>query len=296
MAEAPDGPGRDRDEALAALATGRAPDPDEVFDQGDDTNAKQPGADPPAPAEPTPTEPTPAEPTPAEPTPTEPTPAEPTAAEPTAVEVASPAPRPVVRVTRSVVPQRRVMIRTQHLSATPAPRRPMKPWKPYKPGRRAGVGLPLLVVLSLLALFVAWVSAEPFWLAVGHDDAGRVQVTRCDGRGDLGARCVGAFTATGKRYTVQLAAVTGAAPQQRTVGETLPARMVSEDGRIAYAGDATGLHLRWLTGLALLLLIGLGIAWATGAWQFRASPRFAAVLTSLLTPLLLAAVTLALTY
>lgn len=162
--------------------------------------------------------------------------------------------------------------------------------------RRPVVGLPLLVLLSLLALFVAWVSAEPFWLAVGHHDAGAVEVTRCTGSGELGTRCVGTFSTQDRRYAVDLATVTGAAAEDRKVGRTLPARMVSEDGRIAYAGDVRGLHLRWVLGLALLLLIGLGIALATGAWRLPARARFGAVLTSVTAPLLLAGVTLALTY
>ena len=43
-------------------------------------------------------------------------------------------------------------------SRTPPPPRPLP-------------GLAALVLLSLVAAFFAWVSAEPFWLAVGHGDA-----------------------------------------------------------------------------------------------------------------------------
>ncbi|MGH3713477.1 MAG: hypothetical protein ACRDT4_08480 [Micromonosporaceae bacterium] len=193
------------------------------------------------------------------------------------------------------IPQKRIVIRTHPgLAATRvgAKRGP----GPAPNTRRPVVGLPLLVLLNLLALFVAWVSAEPFWLAVGHHDAGAVEVTRCTGRGELGTRCVGTFSTQDRRYAVDLATVSGASAQDRKVGRTLPARMVSEDGRIAYAGDTGGLHLRWLTGLGLLLLIGLGIGIATGAWRLRGPARAGAVLASLVAPLLLAGVTLALTY
>ncbi|MGH3646221.1 MAG: hypothetical protein ACRDTM_03455 [Micromonosporaceae bacterium] len=193
------------------------------------------------------------------------------------------------------IPQKRLVVRTRPGLAPGAPVR-RSAARPVPPTRRPVVGLPLLVLLSLLALFVAWVSAEPFWLAVGHHDTGAVEVTRCTGNGELGTRCVGTFSAQDRRYAVDLTTVSGASADDRKVGRTMPARMVSADGRIAYAGDTGGLHLRWLVGLALLLLIGLAIGLATGAWRLRGPARIGAVLTSLLTPLLLAAVALALTY
>ncbi|MGH3658960.1 MAG: hypothetical protein ACRDUA_20080 [Micromonosporaceae bacterium] len=162
--------------------------------------------------------------------------------------------------------------------------------------RQPGVGLSLLVCLALLATFVSWVSAEPFWLAVGHPDTGMVRVTHCTGQGDLGTRCVGRFHTTDGEYAVEVATVSGAATADRTVGTTMPARMVSGQGRIAYVGDAAGLHVRWLVGLGLLLVIGFGIAAATGAWRFRKAARAGAVACSLLAPLLLAGVSLALTH
>ncbi|MGH3739224.1 MAG: hypothetical protein ACRDT6_27040, partial [Micromonosporaceae bacterium] len=191
------------------------------------------------------------------------------------------------------IPQKRTVVRTRPRPPVAAARQAPRL---YRPTRRPAVGLPLLVLLGLLALFVAWVSAEPFWLAVGHHDTGAVQLTRCTGSGTLGTRCVGTFSAEDRRYAVDLASVSGVATEDREVGRTLPARMVSEDGRIAYAGDPVGLHLRWLLGLVLLLVLGLGICAATGAWRLTGAARAGAVSAGLLAPLLLAALMLALTY
>ncbi|MQA26555.1 MAG: hypothetical protein GEU94_14050 [Micromonosporaceae bacterium] len=197
--------------------------------------------------------------------------------------------------TGPTAPRRRMVIRVQP-QPHPGPRPKRRVRHAYRSGRRPAIGLPLLLVLALLALFVSWVSAEPFWIAVGHQDPGKIEVTRCSGEGDLGRRCVGTFVASGSAYAVDLATVSGAAPGDREAGRTLPARMVSEDGRIAYAGDAAGLHLRWSIGLGLLLLIGLGIAWATGAWRFRGAARTGAVLASMAAPLVIGAVALALAW
>jgi hypothetical protein len=173
-------------------------------------------------------------------------------------------------------------------------RRPAR--QPPPEPRHPAVGLSLLVPLAMVALFVAWVSAEPFWLAVGHHDAGTVEVTRCTGRGEIGTRCVGTFSPQDRGYAVAVASVSGVQLGDRKVGRKLPASMVSERGRIAYAGEPTGLHVRWLTGLALLLLTGFGIATATGAWRLRDRDRVAAVLLCLTAPLLLATAVLAVAY
>ncbi|HEY0358286.1 MAG TPA: hypothetical protein VGD11_06870, partial [Mycobacteriales bacterium] len=55
--------------------------------------------------------------------------------------------------------------------------------------RRPVVGLVALVAFGLVALFFGWVSADPFWLAVGRGTDGTVTVTRCDS-----GQCVGRFT------------------------------------------------------------------------------------------------------
>src|SRR6266545_3808405 len=185
-----------RDEAVAALANGTAGLPDEaVFDLVTAT--------PPSTANPestllmTPDETTPADSGPH---------ADPGA--PPAWSGASPAP--------AGIPQRRVVVRTQpELAATAMLRHPAR--RPPDP-RRASHGLPLLVLLSLLALFVAWVSAEPFWLAIGHQDTGTVEVTRCTGHGPLGTRCIGTFTTTHRGYAADAVTVSGAAPANRRVG------------------------------------------------------------------------------
>ncbi|MGW0431533.1 hypothetical protein ACWDV4_03125 [Micromonospora sp. NPDC003197] len=62
---------------------------------------------------------------------------------------------------------------------------------------------------------------------------------------------------------VRLAGVDGS---QRTPGSTLVARMVNPDAGTAYVeGDAVTRHLRWLLGLALVVLCSVGIGWSTGA-------------------------------
>jgi len=159
--------------------------------------------------------------------------------------------------------------------------------RPRKPPRRPSVGLAGMVLLSLLAAFFAWVSAEPLWLAVGHGDRGTATVTRCAGTG-VGQRCVGEFTAAGGEFTVAGVAMLGLAEDQRTAGATMTARMVSADGRSAYADDRAGLHLRWAVGLLLVLACGLGIAVTTGAGRLDSrAARIGAVATSLAAPLLI---------
>lgn len=154
--------------------------------------------------------------------------------------------------------------------------------------RRPTSGLPGLVALALVAAFFGWVSAEPFWLAVGHGDRGTATVARCTGDG-VTQRCTGAFAAADGRFTVDRVTLLGVEPAGRSAGAVTPARMVSPDSRQAYVG-ATGLllHLRWVLGFVLVLLCGYGIAGLTGARRLEtARARRAAVLTSLAGPLVL---------
>jgi hypothetical protein len=156
--------------------------------------------------------------------------------------------------------------------------------------RRPATGLLGLVALGLLAAFFAWVSAEPFWLAVGHGDRGTATVARCTGDG-VTRRCTGQFTAADGGYTVAKVALLGVEPGDPTPGAPVPARMVSRDSRQAYAGD-TGLlvHLRWILGFALVLLCGLGIAGLTGAPRLEtARARRGALIVSVAGPVLLLA-------
>ncbi len=174
-------------------------------------------------------------------------------------------------------------------TGTTAPTRPATaPERPsVREPRRPGTGLPLLVLLGLLAAFFGWVGAEPFWLAVGHADRGVLTVTLCTGHG-VTHRCSGDFIASGHRYRVRGVALTGS-PAGAHEGARVAARMVHADGRQAYAGDHLGLLLRWILPLALVLLLGLLIAAATGAWRLRGRHRAGVIGLSLLGPLILTA-------
>jgi hypothetical protein len=152
-------------------------------------------------------------------------------------------------------------------------------------------------VLGLAAMFFAWVSAGPFWLALGHGDRGTATVTRCTGDG-FGQRCVGQFTADRGSFTATRVALMGVAAGQRAQGAVVPARMVDRQARQAYVGSAPLLlHLRWALGVVLMLLCGVGIAASTGARRLEtARARRAAVLLSLAGPVALWAGFLAVTY
>ncbi|WP_254910015.1 hypothetical protein [Micromonospora sp. NBS 11-29] len=125
-------------------------------------------------------------------------------------------------------------------------------------------GLAVLLALSLLAAFFAWVSAGPFWLAVGHSTGGTVMITECTG-GGLGQRCRGIFQADGDRFQAQGVRVSGVPSGRTATGSTLAARMTGPDGATAYADTGAGRHLRWLLGLALVGGCAAGIARWTGA-------------------------------
>jgi len=139
--------------------------------------------------------------------------------------------------------------------------------------------------VSLLAAFFAWVSAEPFWLALGHGDRGTATVTADAGTG-ITQRCRGSFVAADAAFTVGRVSLTGLADARCRVGETVTARMVSPHGRQAYTGDRAGLHLRWLIGFALVLLCGLVIVGITGGARFTGWERFWAVGLGLAAPVL----------
>jgi hypothetical protein len=160
---------------------------------------------------------------------------------------------------------------------------------PARSPRRAGPALTALVALSLLAAFFGWVSAEPFWLAVGHGSAGTATVDRCTGSG-VAQRCVGRFAEADGRFVTARVTLLGVTDAERHAGAAVGARMVGSGSDRAYVRtDGLGLHLRWGLGLALVLLCGAGIAWATGATRLE-NPlaRRRAVLASLAGPLLLA--------
>ncbi|WP_067508656.1 hypothetical protein [Actinoplanes sp. TFC3] len=168
--------------------------------------------------------------------------------------------------------------------------------KPRDPRRPLG-GLIALLALGLVAAFFSWVSAEPFWLAVGHGQEGTAVVSRCSGSG-VTQRCMGTFTADSGAYAVQDLALLGVQPGQKAGGSVMPARMVSMTSRQAFTGE-TGLlvHLRWTLGFLLVIICGLGIAGLTGARRLEnARARRGAVLLSLAGPLVLLAGFLVATY
>ena len=154
--------------------------------------------------------------------------------------------------------------------------------------RRPVTGLLGLVALGLIAAFFAWVSAEPFWLAVGHGQRGTATVAECTGAG-VTQRCTGQFTAGDGAYRVDKLALFGVQPGQRIAGASTPARMVSSHSRQAYAGSTgTLMHLRWALSFLLVLLCGLGIAGLTGARRLEtARARRSALLLSVAGPLAL---------
>jgi hypothetical protein len=171
----------------------------------------------------------------------------------------------------------------------PRPRR-----RVTKKSRPPALGLTALVLFGLLAGFFGWVSAEPFWLAVGHAQHGTMTVTNCAGKG-LQARCVGTFA--GSSFSRDRVTVSALSRAEQRPGVKVPARMVSAKGRIAYVGRPASLHLRWIIGIALVLLCGLGVAWATGAGRLETrQARLIAYTMSLGGPLVLVAGALSVTW
>ena len=174
------------------------------------------------------------------------------------------------------------------------------PDRPRHSHRHAGRPLSAqvsLVALALVSAFFAWVSAEPFWLAVGHGDPGYATTTQCTGSG-VTQRCAGQFTAADGRYTIARVTLLGVEGDARRPGAVTAARMVSPDSRQAYIGG-TGplLQLRWLLGFGLVLLCGYTISGVTGARRLETSrARRGAVLLSLAGPVALLAGFLAAAY
>ncbi|MEH1166638.1 hypothetical protein V6V47_14760 [Micromonospora sp. CPCC 205539] len=125
-------------------------------------------------------------------------------------------------------------------------------------------GLAVLVLLSLVAAFFAWVSAGPFWLAVGHARVGTVLVDDCTG-GGLTQRCRGIFTADDGQFVAYGVRVSGVPAGRDTPGTALAARMTGSDGGTAYADTGAGRHLRWLPGLLVVVGCAAGIARWTGS-------------------------------
>ncbi len=147
-----------------------------------------------------------------------------------------------------------------------------------------------LITLGFVAAFFAWVSAEPFWLAVGHGDRGYATTTRCHGDG-LTQRCTGRFATDDGSFTVRRVILLGVAGTAREPGAITGARMVGPDSAQAYTATAGLLmHLRWALGFLMVLICGYGIAGATGARRLEsARARRGALLGSVAGPVLLLA-------
>ncbi|MGV9211178.1 hypothetical protein ACTFTM_04865 [Micromonospora sp. RB23] len=125
-------------------------------------------------------------------------------------------------------------------------------------------GLTVLVLLSLVIAFFAWVSAAPFWLAVGHGRDGTVVIDTCTGAG-LTQRCRGIFTADEGRFLAHGVRVSGVPAGGGAPGAAHRARMTGPDGGTAYADTGASRHLRWLPGLVVVLGCAAGIVRWTGS-------------------------------
>ncbi|MEU8181745.1 hypothetical protein AB0B85_28180 [Micromonospora sp. NPDC049044] len=125
-------------------------------------------------------------------------------------------------------------------------------------------GLAALVTLTLVTAFFAWVSAGPFWLAVGHARVGTVVIAECAG-GGLTLRCRGIFTAQDGRFIAHGVRVSGVPAGAEATGTPLPARMTGRDGGTAYADTGLVRHLRWLPGLLVVLGCTAAIVRCTGS-------------------------------
>ncbi|WP_436970864.1 hypothetical protein [Micromonospora coxensis] len=174
---------------------------------------------------------------------------------------------PIEQVHWDGTPLREEPKRPERTSATPARTRATRAVHPPDPVR----GLAAMLALSLLAAFFAWVSAGPFWLAVGHATDGTVVITDCAGSG-LTQRCRGIFAADQGRFLAHGVRVSGVPGERDTPGTALPARMTGAGDDTAYVDTGMGGHLRWLLGLLVVAGCGAGIARWTGATRL-ADPR-----------------------
>lgn len=174
--------------------------------------------------------------------------------------------------------------RYQRLPAVPPSPVALPRRHPSRPQRRPAIGLAWLVVLGLVAAFFGWFSAEPLWLTLGHGVSGTATVVDCTVHG-IPARCAD-FTPASGAYPPTRVTLLGLG--KVSTGQRVVARMVSARGWQAYAGDRAGLYLRWIPGLAVVLLCGIGIAWGTGATRLPGRRRILVVLASVAGPVLLA--------
>ena len=189
-------------------------------------------------------------------------------------EVAAPAAEEAPRFATVTVPVQRLP------AATPA-QRPRRVPRQHRYRRGHWIGLPALVVLASMGAFFAWVSAEPFWLTMGHGHNGLATVVRAPGS----EMCQARFVADGEAFVADTVNLAGLTLPACTEGTTVPARMVSAKAQRAYATDAAGFNLRWGLGFGLVLLCGLAIMSITGAVRFTGWQRATSVGLSLTAPL-----------
>lgn len=163
-----------------------------------------------------------------------------------------------------------------------------------KPPRHPLVVLPMLILLTGVAAFFSWVSAEPLWLYAGHQVSGTVTVEECHAEG-FAPRCEGRFVPDAGGDTQPVLRISGDTGAERA-GETVTGRVVSPRATSVYIGDELGLLLRWSIGLAVVIAVGFAIAWVAGAWRFTGRLRAGAVGLSLAGPLVIWLGALALTW
>jgi hypothetical protein len=138
------------------------------------------------------------------------------------------------------------------------------------PVRNPAAGLPVLILAGLIAAFLGWVSAQPFWISVGAGTAGTVTISSC-----AHGRCTGSFSGSvsGGDFTadgVRLSSVPG---ELRKPGSTVAAHMLTPGSGWAYAGRPAGLALRWQIGLAIVLGSAIAAGAATGIRGLRSCGR-----------------------
>jgi hypothetical protein len=135
------------------------------------------------------------------------------------------------------------------------------------PLRDPALGLPLALLVGLVAAFISWVSAGPFWLANGAGTTGTATVTSCAQR-TLADLCQGRFAADNGSFVVP-ARLASLDPADRRPGSRVRARILHPDSEVAYAGPVAGLHLRWVLGFGAVLGCGFAVGTATGVPRLR---------------------------
>lgn len=174
--------------------------------------------------------------------------------------------------------------------AVPAQRTPprLAPVRRRRPPRRPALSVPALVLLALAGAFFAWVSAEPFWLAVGHGQVGTATIFSAPNG------CRARFVADNGSFSASTVEVAGL--RSCPDGASAPAHMVSAHAQRVYVTDLAGLNARWSIGFGLVILCGLAIAATAGSGRLPGWRGTAAVGLSLAAPVVVAAAMLVMAY